>query len=74
MKARVAERGQITIPKSMRKKLGIVKGTVLDFTIEHDKLVAIKCVSHINPVREVFGCLKKKINVDAYIDDIRGTK
>jgi AbrB family looped-hinge helix DNA binding protein len=30
----VAERGQVTIPKSLREKLGISPGTVLEFDIE----------------------------------------
>ncbi|MHB1013422.1 MAG: AbrB/MazE/SpoVT family DNA-binding domain-containing protein, partial [Desulfobacteria bacterium] len=31
MKATVAERGQVTIPKLLREKLGIRPGTRLDF-------------------------------------------
>ena len=31
MKAKVADRGQVTIPKALRDRLGIRPGTVLDF-------------------------------------------
>lgn len=40
----VAERGQVTIPKALRDKLGIVPGTVLEFTEENGRLVATKRV------------------------------
>ncbi len=31
MKARVAERGQVTIPKRLRERLGLKPGTILEF-------------------------------------------
>jgi len=31
MRAKVAERGQVTIPKVLRERLGIRPGTVLEF-------------------------------------------
>jgi AbrB family looped-hinge helix DNA binding protein len=40
MKAKVAERGQVTIPKELRERLGIVPGTVLDFFEEQGLLIA----------------------------------
>jgi AbrB family looped-hinge helix DNA binding protein len=40
MKAKVAERGQVTIPKALRERLGIVPGTVLDFFEEQGRLIA----------------------------------
>ena len=40
MKAKVAERGQVTIPKALRERLGIVPGTVLDFIEEQGRLIA----------------------------------
>ena len=39
MKATVAERGQVTIPKELRDKLGIQAGTVLTFSAENGKLI-----------------------------------
>ena len=42
MNTTVAERGQVTIPKALRDKLGITPGTVLDFTAENGRLVATK--------------------------------
>ena len=42
MKTIVSEKGQITIPKAIRDKLGIVPGTVLDVENVEGKLVAVK--------------------------------
>ena len=42
MKTVVSEKGQITIPKAVRDRLGIVPGTVLDVDSVQGKLVAVK--------------------------------
>ena len=45
MKAKVADRGQATIPKVLRDRLGIRPGTILEFKEDHGKLVAVKAVT-----------------------------
>jgi antitoxin PrlF len=42
MKTIVSEKGQITIPKAVRDRLGIVPGTVLDVESVEGRLVAVK--------------------------------
>lgn len=42
MKAILSEKGQVTIPKSLRDSLGLHPGVVLDFTEEAGRLVATK--------------------------------
>ena len=71
MKATVAERGQITIPKALRKQLGIKAGTVLDFQIKKSMLVAVK-VDKRDPVGAVYGCLKLSKNTDSLLTELRG--
>lgn len=71
MKAKVAERGQVTIPQVLRKKLGIRPGIILDFKVQNGKLVAEK-VEQMDAVGQVFGCLKKPFNTDDFINEIRG--
>jgi len=71
MKATVAERGQVTIPKLLREKLGIRPGTRLDFKDDRGKLVAVK-VSDEDPVGRVFGCLGGGLKTDAMIRRLRG--
>lgn len=70
MKAVVAERGQVTIPKSLREKLGIMPGTVLDFDAKNGTLVARKAVD--DPVSKVYGCLGKGLNTDKMMESLRG--
>ena len=71
MKAIVAERGQVTIPKALREKLGLAPGSVLDFHDENGRLVAVKHAAQ-DPVSRVMGCLGKKVDVDKFIADARG--
>ena len=73
MKARVAERGQVTIPKRLRERLGVKPGTVLEFTEEHGKLVAVKA-GGVDPVGEVLGCLGKKLDTDTMMAQLRGRR
>ncbi|HEV8130738.1 MAG TPA: AbrB/MazE/SpoVT family DNA-binding domain-containing protein [Acidobacteriota bacterium] len=42
MKAIVSEKGQVTIPKACRDRLGLQTGSVLDFEARDGKLVAVK--------------------------------
>ena len=39
MKSVVSEKGQVTIPKSVRDRLGLKPGTVLDFEAQSGKLI-----------------------------------
>jgi AbrB family looped-hinge helix DNA binding protein len=71
MKATVAERGQVTIPKILRDKLGIRPGTRLDFKDDRGKLVAVK-VGDEDPVGRVFGCLGRGLKTDGTIRSLRG--
>jgi antitoxin PrlF len=71
MKARIAERGQVTIPKPLRKMLGLKPGTVLEFGEERGRLIAVKSGA-TDPVSEVHGCLGKQIDTDTVIAELRG--
>jgi len=73
MKSRVAERGQVTIPKRLREKLGVKPGTILEFSEEHGRLIAIKGGA-ADPVSQVYGCLSKKIDTDAVMAQLRGRR
>ena len=69
MKAVVAERGQVTIPKPLRDKLGIRPGTELEFAAKNGTLVARKV--EIDPVSRVFGCLGGLVDTDRFIRVLR---
>jgi AbrB family looped-hinge helix DNA binding protein len=70
MKAIVAERGQVTIPKPLRDKLGIRPGTALEFVAKDGTLVARK--AETDPVSQVFGCIGDRIDTDKFIRALRG--
>lgn len=71
MKAIVAERGQVTIPKALRDRLGITPKTVLDFQVENGKLVARKELP-TDPVSRVLGCLSIDRSTDDILAELRG--
>jgi len=70
MQAKVAERGQVTIPKRLREKLGIGPGTVLDFEARAGELVAVK-VQRRGPIDAVYGRLGSGRSTDELVRDLR---
>lgn len=71
MKAIVSEKGQVTIPKPLRARLGLKPGAVLDFEAEGGKLVGRKAQT-LDPVDSAWGILKLPESVDAFIERTRG--
>ncbi len=71
MRAIVADRGQVTIPKALRQRLGIAPRTVLEFREDNGRLVAEK-VAETDPVTAVLGCLKLDRPTDDLLADMRG--
>lgn len=72
MKSRVSERGQVTIPKTLRERLGIGAGQVLEFEAEGGRLVATKS-SERDPVDSVYGVLGSPTSTDDALNELRGT-
>lgn len=71
MKAKVSEKGQVTIPKAVCDRLGIHPGQVLDFREERGRLVASKAQPD-DPLEEVYGILNLAEPTDALIASLRG--
>ncbi len=71
MKAVVADRGQVTIPKPLRDRLGIGPRTILDFHEENGRLVAEKAVQ-TDALSRIYGCLSLEKSTDEIIADMRG--
>jgi len=71
MKTKVSEKGQVTIPKPVRDKLGIQVGDELDFVAEEGRISVTK-VTEQDPVDAVWGTLKLPVSVDEWIDELRG--
>ncbi|MPZ64369.1 MAG: AbrB/MazE/SpoVT family DNA-binding domain-containing protein [Pseudonocardiaceae bacterium] len=72
MRAVVSGKGQVTIPKAVRDRLGISAGQVLDFDDEQGTLVARK-VAEFDPIDDVYGILDLPGGTDAFVADARGT-
>lgn len=71
MKSAVSEKGQVTIPKKLRDRLGIKPGAVLEFREEGGRLVAIKARNESRTDR-VYGILKVGRRTDELIRALRG--
>lgn len=73
MKATVSEKGQVTIPKPLRQRLGIKAGQVLEFSEEKGRLIAKKAAS-VDPVSSVTGVIKTGLTTDQMMKLLRGKK
>jgi antitoxin PrlF len=71
MKTTISEKGQVTIPKELRTRLGLAPGTVLEFEEERGRLVGRKATTR-NPVDEIWGTLELGEHVDAFVERVRG--
>ncbi len=71
MKSSVSEKGQVTIPKPLRDRLGLRAGAVLDFHEEEGRLVAVK-VTLRDPIEGVYGILRLGRSTDDILTALRG--
>ena len=71
-RAVVSEKGQVTIPKRLRDRMGIRPGQVLAFSEERGRLVATKA-AHEDPVASVYGILKLDRETDEVMAELRGS-
>ena len=72
MKAKISSKGQVTVPKACRDKLGLKTGTVLDFEAVDGVLIARKVQSQ-DPFNKWRGRYKlpNGQNVDDYLRMVR---
>ena len=73
MKSRVTERGQVTIPKELRERLGIRPGQVLEFDERGGTLTLSKRMVR-SPVDELYGILPSERSTDELIEELRGAE
>lgn len=71
MKATVGERGQVTIPKPVRDRLGLRPGQQVEVTEEAGRVILEKVVDD-DAILRVYGTLKLPKSVDEIIDEMRG--
>jgi len=73
MKTTVSEKGQITIPKPLRVRLGIRTGQVLEVREERGCLVMSKQGTR-DAIDELYGVLKLGRPTDEIIEELRGSE
>ena len=71
MPTTVSTKGQVTIPKEIRDRLGLRPGSRLEFTAENGRLVGLKADLDRDPVTAVTGIIAA-MDVDAYLQETRG--
>lgn len=71
MKAILSEKGQVTIPKRIRERMGLRTGTLLAFEAEGGRMIVTK-VTPSDPLDALVGILKTPISTDHYLEAIRG--
>ena len=69
---RISERGQITIPKRLRDRFGMNQDVEVEITPTEDGLLIQKRTASKHPVDRVSGILDGVVDVDQYIEEIRG--
>jgi antitoxin PrlF len=74
MLSTVSEKGQITVPKRLRERLGIRPGDRLELVEDAGRLVATKTVpgGGGDPVAAVYGILSLDTSTDEAIRALRG--
>lgn len=71
MKTVLSEKGQITIPKPLRERLGLRPGQILDFEVKDGQLVLTKA-SGRDPVDGVYGTARFGASTDELMRELRG--
>jgi AbrB family looped-hinge helix DNA binding protein len=69
---KIGERGQITIPKNLREKYGLLPNMEVEIIPGSSGLFIQKQSLHKSPIKEVYGILNKGTGTDNYIEEVRG--
>lgn len=70
-RSKVGERGQVTIPKRLRRSLGIRPGEEVDFE-ERDGALVVRRASRADAIDGLLGLVREHLDVDAYLSETRG--
>ena len=69
---KVSERGQITIPKAIRDRLGFHPNTEVELEVTEKGVLIRKRSQGQHPVDEVLGVLGRPSDTELYIEEVRG--
>lgn len=69
---RVTEKGQVTIPIALRKRYGLQPDVEVEFVEEENGIrIQKRGTGSANPFRSLRGVIKKRFNVDRYLEEMR---
>ncbi len=71
MRKTLSDRGQVTIPKALRDRLGMRPGAELEFEAEDGRIIVTKA-EDADSLTSVFGVLGDGRRTDDFIESIRG--
>jgi antitoxin PrlF len=74
----ISSKGQVTVPKEIRKRLGLETGDRVEFVVEDDRTVMRPARPEANPFEKYIGILGPfpggEEGIKAWIDDMRSDK
>ena len=68
---RITSKGQVTIPKEIRERFGLLPGQAVEFAVEDGKVVVHKARDHEH-LRSWVGSVDLDADVDEFVDELRG--
>ena len=70
---RITVKGQVTIPIKLRKRYGLDHSTEIEFVADKDGIrITKRAGAAASPFRALRGAARKRLDVDRYIESIRG--
>ena len=69
---KIGERGQVTIPKDIRERYGLMPNIEVEFVPAESGVLLRKRARRASPIEKVYGILNKKSKTDDIIDALRG--
>jgi AbrB family looped-hinge helix DNA binding protein len=74
MKTTISEKGQVTIPKPLRLRLGLLAGQVLEVKEERGRVVMSKQARPDDAIDKLYGILKLGRSTDNIMEELRGSE
>lgn len=74
MNSSISSKGQITVPKPLRDRLGLKAGTTVEFELTDGGVLMRKGHKGQRPVDRVRGVLERRHPTDELIDQMRGAR
>lgn len=72
MTSTISSKGQLTVPKDVRDRLGLRPGTTVEFEITEGGVLLRKGHKGRRPADRVRGILERRRGTDELIDEMRG--